>query len=146
MLVGAVDIYTNHAVVVLGATAFPEVEHDDSAATADDRHVVVRTRGQAAPTRVSIWSRDMPYLGPVVFDGELDLMDHTLWVGDIERLTSYTTKVLDSPGVQRVVVRVDDPGHASLIHVGLDLDTEVTTLRPVPGHRPGPRSDPMSDQ
>lgn len=139
MLVGAVDIYTNHAVVVIGATAFPEVEHDDSAATADDRHVVVRTRGQAAPIRVSIWSRVMPYLGAVVFDGELDLMDDTLWVGDIERLTSYTTKLLDSAGVQRVVVCVDDPGHASLIHVGLGLGTEVTTLAPVPGYR-------MSDQ
>lgn len=56
MLVGAVDIYTNHALVVIGATAFPEVEHDDSAATADDRHVVVRTRGPVSPTRVSIWS------------------------------------------------------------------------------------------
>ncbi|MBE1491534.1 hypothetical protein [Plantactinospora soyae] len=133
MLVGAVDIYTNHALVVIGATAFPEVEHDDSAATADDRHVVVRTRGPVSPTRVSIWSRDMPYLGAVVFDGELDLMDHTLWVGDIERLTSYTTELVDSTGVQRVVVCVDHPGQASRIHVGLNLD-EVPALVPVPGH------------
>jgi hypothetical protein len=75
----------------------------------------------------------MPHLGAVVFDGELDLMDHTLWVGDIERLTSYTTKLVDSTGVQRVVVCVDQPGRASRIHVGLNLD-EVTALVPVPGH------------
>jgi hypothetical protein len=134
VLVGAVDIYSNHAMIFVGAAAFPEVEQGDSAASADDRHVVVRTRGQVALTRVSIWSLAMPYVGAVVFDGELDLTDHTLWVGDAERLTSYTTRLIGSTGPQRVVVCVDDPGHASRIHVGLGLGTEVTTLTSVAGH------------
>ncbi|MEU8299733.1 hypothetical protein AB0C04_20970 [Micromonospora sp. NPDC048909] len=109
MLTGAVEIYGNHAVLLVGSTAWPEVDWSDGPVGADRRHVAIRTRGQIAHTRVSIWQDAMPLVGHLVFDGELDLDDYTIFVGDIERLGRWTQRI-GQTGVQRVVVRVDDPG------------------------------------
>lgn len=127
MLTGAVEVYANHSVVIVGSTAWPELDWGDGPAGADGRHVAVRTRGQTAHTRVSLWSRTMPLIGAVVFDGELDLDDYTICVGDVERLGRWTQRI-ERTGVQRVVVRVDDPGHASRVHVGLGIGSEVRTV------------------
>ena len=114
MLTGAIEVYANHAVVIVGSTAWPEVDFGGGSAGADDRHVAIRTRGQAAHTRVSIWQNTMPLVGHLVFDGELDLDDYTICVGDIERIGRWTQRI-DQTGVQQVIVRVDDPGNASRV-------------------------------
>jgi hypothetical protein len=127
MLTGAVEVYANHAVLIVGSTAWPEVLWDDQPATADGRHVAILTRGQVAHTRVSFWSRTMPRIGEVIFDGDLDLDDYTICVGDIERLGRWTQRI-ERTGSQRVVVRVDDPGHASRVHVGLGIGDHVRAV------------------
>ncbi|MFF5081888.1 hypothetical protein ACFY36_32965 [Actinoplanes sp. NPDC000266] len=124
VLSGAVEIYANHAVLLVGSTAWPEVDWDDGPVGADSRHVAIRTRGQVAHTRVSIWQGAMPLVGHLVFDGELDLDDYTIFVGDIERLRRWTQQI-GQTGVQRVVVRVDDPGYASRVNVGLAISEEA---------------------
>ncbi|MFU8849394.1 hypothetical protein ACNAW0_00135 [Micromonospora sp. SL1-18] len=130
MLTGAVEVYANHAVLIVGSTAWPELDWDDSPASADGRHVAIQTRGQIDHTRVSFWSGTMPVLGEIVFDGDLDLDDYTICVGDIERLRRWTQRI-GRTGPQRVIVRVDDPGHASRIHVGLDISADAQVL-PLP--------------
>ncbi len=130
MLTGAVEVYANHAFVIIGSGEWPELAWDDGPVSADGRHVVVRTRGQTALTRVAIWSGVMPLVGELVFDGQLDLADHTIWVGDLERLGRWAQRIIQT-GVQRVVVCVDDPLHASRVHVGLDIDPQAQ-VRAVP--------------
>ena len=124
MLTGAIEVYANHAVVIVGSTAWPEVDFGGGSAGADDRHVAIRTRSQAAHTRVSIWQNTMPLVGHLVFDGELDLDDYTICVGDIERIGRWTQRI-DQTGVQRVIVRVDDPGNASRVNVGLGISEDA---------------------
>lgn len=120
MLTGAVELYSNHGVLIIGSTGHSEVEWDGSPASADRRHVAVLTRGQVDHTRVSFWSEAMPMLGEVVFDGDLDLDEYRIRVGDVEGLGRWTQRIRQT-GPQRVVVLVDDPGNASRIHVGLDI-------------------------
>ncbi|BCJ76732.1 hypothetical protein CS0771_62760 [Catellatospora sp. IY07-71] len=134
MLTGAVEVYANHAFVIIGSGEWPELVWDDGPGSADGRHVVIRTRGQTALTRVAIWSGAMPLLGEPVFDGQLDLADHTIWVGDLERLGRWAQRI-NQTGVQRVVVCVDDPLHASRVHVGLDIDrgAQVRAVPPAGG-------------
>ncbi|GIH16089.1 hypothetical protein [Rugosimonospora africana] len=132
MLTGAVEVYANHPSVIIGSTSWPELDRGDGPAVADGRHVEVRTRGQRAHTRVSVWSRTMPLVGTVVFDGKLDLDDYTICVGDIERLGRWTLRI-EQTGVQRVVVLVDDPGHASRVNVGLGIGTEVRAIPSIDG-------------
>jgi hypothetical protein len=133
VLTGAVDVYANHAVLLVGSTGWPEVDWGDGPVGADGRHVAVRTRGQVAHTRVSIWQGAMPLVGHLVFDGELDLDDYTIFVGDIERLGRWTQRI-GRTGVQRVIVRVDDPGNASRVNVGLAVSEEARVQElPAPG-------------
>jgi hypothetical protein len=78
VLVGAVDIYANHALVFIGSTDPPgqdwaELDWDDAPAAADGKHIAVRTRGQIGLTRVSIWNGAMPVIGGIVFNGVLDV-------------------------------------------------------------------------
>jgi hypothetical protein len=129
VLTGAVEVYANHAVLIVGSSAWPELDWDDSPASADGRHVAIKTRGQTDHTRVSFWSATMPVLGEIVFDGDLDLDDYTICVGDIERLSRWTRRI-GQTGPQRVIVRVDDPGHASRVHIGLDIlaDARIVPL------------------
>jgi hypothetical protein len=130
LLTGAVEVYANHAVLIVGSTAWPEVDWEDKPASADGRHVAILTRGQVAHTRVSFWSGSMPMIGDVVFDGELDLDDYTICVGDIERLGRWTQRI-GQTGRQRVIVRVDDPGNASRVNVGLGIGADAH-VRPLP--------------
>jgi hypothetical protein len=128
LLRGVAEVYANHAVVLIGSAGAPEFsDWGDGPANADGRHLVVRTRGQAGLTRVCIWSQAMPLVGRPVFDGTLDLDDYTIFVGDIERIGRWTHRV-DQTGPQWVVVRVDDPGHASRVHVGLALGDHVQSV------------------
>ncbi|MFG2039102.1 hypothetical protein [Dactylosporangium sp. NPDC048998] len=129
-MTGAVEVYANHAVLILGSTGWPELDWDDSPASADGRHVAIQTRGQIGHIRVSFWSGTMPLPGEIVFDGDLDLDDARICVGDIEGLRRWTQRV-GRTGSQRVIVQVDDPGHASRIHVGLDLSPDARVL-PLP--------------
>jgi hypothetical protein len=117
-------------VLIVGSTARPELDWGDGPAGADERHVAIKTRGQVAHTRVSFWSGSMPMLGELVFDGDLDLQDHTICVSDIERLRRWTQRI-GRTGPQRVIVRVDDPGRASRVYVGLDISTDAE-VRPLP--------------
>lgn len=123
MLTGAVEVVANHGVLLVGSTAWPQVDWGDGPVGADSRHVAIRTRGQVARTRVSIWQDTMPLVGHLVFDGELDLDDYTIFVGDIERLRRWTQRI-GQTGVQRVIIRVDDPGNASRVNVGLSISEE----------------------
>ncbi|GAA1031321.1 hypothetical protein GCM10009557_26300 [Virgisporangium ochraceum] len=122
MLIGAVEVYANHAFVILGPVDRPELDDWDTSlpASADTRHVAIKTRGQIDHTRVSLWSGAMPMFGEAIFDDDLDLHDAKICVSDIE-YTGQWIKRIQQSGPQRVIVRVDDPGHASLVHVGLDL-------------------------
>jgi hypothetical protein len=135
MLTAAVDVYANHSLLIIGTADRAEIDLSDGPANADAHHVVVRTRGQVRHTRVSIWSESMPLAGEIVFDGELDLADYTVWVGDLERLGRWAHRIGQN-GLQRVVVLVDDPGNASRVHVGLRLgpDARVRPLPSVAGH------------
>jgi hypothetical protein len=130
LLTGAIEVYANHSVIIIGSTDWPVLDWGDGPAGADGEHVAVRTRGQVAHVRVSFWSRTMPLVGTTVFDGDLDLNDYTICVGDIERLRRWTQRI-NQTGVQRVLVVVDDPGNASRVHVGLDLGADAMAL-PVP--------------
>jgi hypothetical protein len=128
-----VDIYANHPVVFIGSTDPPELDWDNAPACSDGKHIVVLTRGQTALTRVSIWDRAMPLIGDVVFDGVLNVEGSRVCVADVENLTRWITRLVGS-GSQRVVVCVDDPGHASLVHVGFGLGDQSVALTAVAHH------------
>lgn len=133
MLVGSVDIYANHALVVIGSPDPLELEWDEQPACGDGRHIVVKTRGQTALTRVSVWKGAMPVVGDVVFDGVLNVEDSRVCVADLENLTRWVTRLV-SPGPQRVVVCADDPGRASRVQVGFELGDQVVELTAVARH------------
>lgn len=129
MLTSAIEVYANHPVLIIGSTAWPDFDWDNEPASAGRMHVAVLTRGQVAHTRVAIWSGSMPLVGHLVFDGQLDLDDFTICVGDIERLGRWTQRIART-GIQRVIVRVDDPRNASRVNVGLNIseDAQVQVL------------------
>ncbi|MGX6605505.1 hypothetical protein ACWKSP_25745 [Micromonosporaceae bacterium Da 78-11] len=137
MLVGAADIFANHPFLVIGTAGAPDLDDidwdDEDPAWTDGKHLLVSTFGRAGLVRVTIWESAMPVVGDIVFDGELNVADSQLCVGDMEELTRLTMRVGDS-GPQRVVVCADDPGYASRISVGFDLGEQVTTLTSVAGH------------
>ncbi|MFB6776441.1 hypothetical protein ACFCX0_03195 [Streptomyces sp. NPDC056352] len=132
MLIGSVDIYANHPVIFIGSTDPLELDWDDGPACGDGKHIVVQTRGQTAPTRVSVWNGAMPIIGNIVFDGVLNVEDRVCVV-DLEDLTRWITRLIE-PGPQRVVVCADDPGHASRVHVGFELSDQVLELTAVARH------------
>ncbi|MGW2788170.1 hypothetical protein ACWC3X_44705, partial [Streptomyces populi] len=109
-----------------------ELDWDDTPACGDGKHIVVRTRGQTALTRVSVWKGAMPIIGDIVFDGALNA-EGRVCVADLENLTRWITRLIE-PGPQRVVVCVDDPGHASRVHVGFGLGDQVLELSAVAHH------------
>lgn len=125
MLTGAVELY-DHPVVFVGSTAWPVLDFGDGPVCADEHHVAIHSRGQDGPVRVSFWRQAMPLAGEVVFDGQLDLADHTICVGGIEPYNRWIRRI-GQAGRQRVVVGVDDPGHVSRIHIGLELSVGATT-------------------
>lgn len=134
MLTGAVEVYANHDLLVVGSISWPELNWGDGPADADGRHVVVKTRGQTGHTRVSFWSGSMPLHGALVFDGNLALEDYQIFVGDVERLRRWTQRI-SRTGPQRVIIRVDDPGYASRVDVGLDISAHAQVM-PLPGTGP----------
>jgi hypothetical protein len=133
VLVGAVDIYANHPLILIGSADPPELDLDDAPASASGKHIAVRTRGQVKLTRVSIWNGAMPVIGGIVFDGVLEVLEHQVCVADLENITRWI-KRLEKSGLQRVVVCVDDPGYASRVHVGFGLGDHVCALTAVAGH------------
>jgi hypothetical protein len=133
VLVGAVDIYANHALIFIGSADPPELDWDDAPASADGKHIAVRTRGQVRLTRVSVWNGAMPLIGGIVFDGVLDVLEHQVCVADLENITRWI-KRLGKSGPQRVVVCADDPGYASRVHVGFGLGDQICALTTVAGH------------
>jgi hypothetical protein len=138
VLVGAVDVYANHALIFIGSADPPELDWDDAPASADGKHIAVRTRGQVRLTRVSIWNGAMPLIGGIVFDGVLDVLEHQVCVADLENITRWIIR-LGKSGPQRVVVCADDPGYASRVHVGFGLGDQVCRWGANPG-RTGTRS------
>jgi hypothetical protein len=137
VLVGAAEIFANHPFVVIGPGGTPDLEEvdwdDEAPAWTNGEHLLVSTFGRAGLVRVTIWESAMPLVGEVVFDGDLEVTDSELCVGDFEELTRLTMRVGES-GPQRVVVCADDPGYASRIAIGFDLGEQVTTLTSVAGH------------
>ena len=107
-----------------GSIGWRELDWGDGPADADGRHVVVKTRGQVDHTRVSFWSGSMPVLGALVFDGDLALEDYRICVGDVDGLRRWTQRISRS-GPRRVIVQVDDPGYASRVYVGLDINADA---------------------
>ena len=137
MLVGAADIFANHPFLVIGSGGTPDLEEvdwdDESPAWTNGEHLLIGTFGRAGLVRVTIWESAMPLIGEVVFDGQLEVADSQLSVGDLEELTRLTMQVGES-GPQRIVVCVDDPGYASRVSIGFDLGEQVATLTSVAGH------------
>lgn len=132
MLVSAVEFYAGYGTVLIGSMALPEVEWDGPVGS-DDHHVVVQATGRDTLTRVSFWRDTMPLVGEVVFDGELRLENQTLWLGDINRHSWWSMRLFRGGDTQRLVVRVDDPGRASRIDVGIDIGSHLTSLSPSNG-------------
>lgn len=137
MLVGAADIFANHPFLVIGSAGTPDLEEvdwdDESPAWTNGEHLLIGTFGRAGLVRVTIWESAMPLIGEIVFDGQLEVAESQLSIGDLEELTRLTMQVGES-GPQRIVVCVDDPGYASRVSIGFDLGSEVAGLTSVAGH------------
>jgi hypothetical protein len=133
MRIGAMELLASHPAVYIGTADRPEVDCGERPVAADLAHVVVRTTGLGAATRVTLWDRAMPAEGEALFDGELALPDGRIVVMDLERLTVFGKQV-GRPGRHRVVVRADDPGQASRVWVGIDLGPHRTALTGSPSY------------
>jgi hypothetical protein len=80
--------------------------------------VRIAARPQVGPVRVRLWQGAGPRVGRLVFDGLLKLPDAKFCVEEGAGLSRYVTKV--NSHRPRVLVAVDDPGHASRVEVVLD--------------------------
>ena len=120
MQIGAVQMYLGYGHIFLGATSGRDmaVFDGDGPITATDRHVRVAARPQVGLVRVRLWQGAGPRVGRLVFDGVLDLPDARFCVEEATGLSRFVTKV--SSVEPRVLVAVDDPGHASRIDVVLE--------------------------
>jgi hypothetical protein len=118
---GAVEIYLNHPVVIVGATSNVDTSLTlgDLVVVASRSHILISTRAQIAPVTVSFWSSVAVRVGKVVYDGPLEFPDSYVCVADVEGSVRYTKRIGGS-GVHHVLVSVDDPGAASRIHVVFD--------------------------
>ncbi|GAB3852915.1 hypothetical protein GCM10027610_082010 [Dactylosporangium cerinum] len=65
MLTGAVEVYANDGVLVVGSTGWPDLAWGDGPAHADSRHVVIKTRGQVDHMPAQMWpcKADTPLCG-----------------------------------------------------------------------------------
>jgi hypothetical protein len=141
MMVGAVHVFADKPYLVIGGDVPQEFiedpegdgEDEDAAVFTGPGHVIVRSIGRAGLVRVTVWESAMPLVGKVVFDGDFDLPDGELIIGDLDE-SSVLSMDLAEGGTQRIVVCVDDPGYASRINIGFDVGDEVATLPTVAGH------------
>jgi hypothetical protein len=120
MQIGAVQLYLGHGHIFLGATSGVDlaVFDGEGPVTATEHHVRVAARPQVGLVRVRLWQGAGPRVGKLVFDGPLTLPDGRFCVEEATGLSRFVTKVNGhSP---RVLVAVDDPGHASRVEVILD--------------------------
>jgi hypothetical protein len=136
VLIGKASVLTHYTAVIIGRDTWSDPRLSEvltgEPAAADGDHVLVKTRGQVGPAEVSIWTGAMPIAGHLVFEGVLQLPDGRLCITDIgeqKNLLWKTSKV--DP---RVTVRVDEPGDAARVDVGLDVGDQVFPLRTAAGH------------
>jgi hypothetical protein len=160
MQIGWVQLYLGHGHLFLGATSRVDlaVFDGDGAVTATEHHVRIAARPQVGPVRVRLWQGAGPRVGKLVFDGSLKLPDARFCVEEATGLSRYVTKVTShSP---RVLIAVDDPGHASRIEVVLDPEfvprsahvwtageppfPKLTVAPTVPRHRADAFSDALA--
>jgi hypothetical protein len=136
MKIGSADVYANHPTLVVGSPGdvADDLELNGAAAVGSDSQVLIATRGQAAPVKVSLWKEVGPRTGEVVFDHNLSLADQYVAVFDIERLTRFSATIGPS-GRHRVLILVDDPGFASRIDVIFDSGPGRRALTAVPDLR-----------
>jgi hypothetical protein len=141
MMVGAVDVFTDKPYLVIGGDVPQEFiddpegdgEDEDAAVFTGPGHVIVRSIGKAGLVRATVWESAMPLVGEIVFDGEFELPDGELLIGDLEQ-TSVLTMDLAEAGTLRIVVCVDDPGYASRVSIGFDVGDQRASLPTVAGH------------
>ncbi len=141
MMVGGVHVFADKPYLVIGGDVPQDFVDDPEGDGADEDaavftgpgHVIVRSIGRAGLVRVSVWESAMPMIGEVVFDGEFDLPDGELIIGDLDE-SSVLSMDLAEAGAQRIVVCVDDPGFASRISIGFDVGDQIVELPTVAGH------------
>jgi hypothetical protein len=120
MQIGAVQLYLGHGHLFLGAATSVDLSvfDGDGPVTATEHHVRIAARPQVGLVRVRLWQGAGPRVGKLVFDGPLKLPDAKFSVEEGGGLSRYVTKVNShSP---RVLIAVDDPGHASRVEVVLE--------------------------
>ncbi|GAA2364030.1 hypothetical protein [Dactylosporangium salmoneum] len=120
MQIGAVQLYLGPGHLFLGATNAVDLSvfDGDGAVTATEHHVRIAARPQVGPVRVRLWQGAGPRVGRLVFDGVLKLPDAKFCVEEGGGASRYVIKV--SGYGPRVLVAVDDPGHASRVDVVLE--------------------------
>jgi hypothetical protein len=131
MQIGAVQFSLGHGHIFLGATTGVDLAVFDGEGpiTATEHHVRVAARPQVGLVRVRLWQGAGPRVGKLVFDGELTLPDGRFCVEEATGQSRFVTKVsakrsapADTPSTAvtataRVLIAVDDPGHASRVDV-----------------------------
>jgi hypothetical protein len=141
MMVGAVHVFADKPFLVIGGDVPQDFIDDpdgdgadkDAAVFTGPGHVIVRSIGKAGLVRATVWESAMPMIGEVVYDGEFELPDGELIIGDLEE-TSVLTMDLAEAGTLRIVVCVDDPGYASRVSIGFDVGDQRAALPTVAGH------------
>lgn len=122
MRIAAIHMLVNNPHVIFGSTDvvedFIEVPSPE-ASLIKGGHLAARTRAQVAPVLIQVWRGPHPDLGTVVFDGSAYLPGGSLFVLDVERLTTFSRKC-GAPGIHRLTVRVDEMGEASRVDLVLD--------------------------
>jgi hypothetical protein len=137
MLIGHVQLYADHPFVFIGKDTEVNDEVTDAwteekPATWDSSYIQVKSNGLDGLTSVYLWTGAMPAVGEVIFDGKLHLPDSKVRIFDL-MASNFLTKDLHSPN-PHLLVRVDEPGNAARIDVGVNLGRDLYTLRTAPGH------------
>lgn len=136
MLIGHTDVFPQHAAVFAGKDTEPSTVVTDEftsgkPAAWDDGHVLVKSRGSFDLTSVHLWSGAMPATGETIFDGTLYLPDGKLRIFDLMTMNVLTRKL---DGLRpRLLIRVDEPGRAARVDIGIDLGEELFVPRTAPG-------------
>lgn len=137
MLIGHVEVFSQHAAVFIGKDTEPSVAVTDGftngkPAEWDDSYLLIKNRGSEGLTSVYLWSFAMPAVGEVVFDGTLHVPDGKIRVFDLMTMNILTRKLWGMD--PHLLVRVDEPGEAARVDVGIDLGRDLFALRTAPGH------------
>jgi len=137
VLIGHVEVFSQHAAVFIGKDTEPSVEVADGftngkPAEWDGSYLLVKSRGSEGLTSVYLWTHAMPAVGDVVFDGALHFPDGRIRVFDLMTMNILTRKLWGKD--PHLLVRVDEPGKAARVDIGVDLGRELFALRTAPGH------------